>query len=202
MRLNDLYFIPLYSVPSAVDCGDPGTPTNGHLNFSSATYNSVVTYTCDVGYTLQGSNSRTCQSNGEWSGRVPQCNGMLAMHQLWDFSCNTISCNMLKQCPLSNRAHSQCPLGIDTACSTSTTIFPSLNNLHTIQASSTHPLHLPLLSPPHDLSHSPPTCKYISTPPVMTCSSSYSHSDNCYQQLPLICCHTDVHAAASYIVVS
>ena len=82
MRLNDLYFIPLYSVPSAVDCGDPGTPTNGHLNFSSATYNSVVTYTCDVGYTLQGSNSRTCQSNGEWSGRVPQCNGMLAMHQL------------------------------------------------------------------------------------------------------------------------
>ena len=58
---------------SAVDCGDPGTPTNGQRSLSSTTYNSVVTYTCDVGYTLQGSNSRTCQSSGRWSGSVPQC---------------------------------------------------------------------------------------------------------------------------------
>ena len=56
-----------------IDCGDPGTPTNGQRSLSSTTYNSVVTYTCDVGYTLQGSNSRTCQSDGEWSGSVPQC---------------------------------------------------------------------------------------------------------------------------------
>ena len=61
------------SIP-AVDCGDPGTPTNGQRSLSSTTYNSVVTYTCDAGYTLQGSNSRTCQSNGQWSGSVPQCN--------------------------------------------------------------------------------------------------------------------------------
>ena len=58
----------------AVDCGDPGTPTNGQRTLSSTTYNSVVTYTCDVGYTLQGSNSRTCQSDGQWSGSVPPCN--------------------------------------------------------------------------------------------------------------------------------
>ena len=45
--------------------------------FSSTIYNSVVTYTCDVGYTLQGSNSRTCQSNGQWSGSVPQYQRML-----------------------------------------------------------------------------------------------------------------------------
>ena len=32
-----------------------------------------MTYTCDAGYTLQGSNSRSCQSNGQWSGSVPQC---------------------------------------------------------------------------------------------------------------------------------
>ena len=57
-----------------VNCGDPGTPTNGQRSLSSTTNNSVVTYTCDVGYTLQGSNSRTCQSNGQWSGSVPQCN--------------------------------------------------------------------------------------------------------------------------------
>ena len=65
----------LYVIPSspAVDCGDPGTPTNGQRTLSSTTYSSVVTYTCNVGYTLQGSNSRTCLSNGQWNGSVPQC---------------------------------------------------------------------------------------------------------------------------------
>ena len=61
----------------AISCGDPGTPTNGRHNVSSTTYNSVVTYTCDDGYTLQGNSSRTCQSNGNWSGSVPQCERML-----------------------------------------------------------------------------------------------------------------------------
>ena len=39
-------------MPSAVNCSDPGTPTNGQHSLSSTTYNSVVTYACDVGYTL------------------------------------------------------------------------------------------------------------------------------------------------------
>ena len=65
----------LFLLIPAVGCGDPGTPANGQRSLSSTTYNSVVTYTCDVGYTLQGSNSRTCQSDGQWSGSVPQCNG-------------------------------------------------------------------------------------------------------------------------------
>ena len=65
----------LFFISPAVDCADPGTPTNGQRSLSSSTtYNSVVTYTCNVGYTLQGSNSRTCQSSGKWSGSVPQCN--------------------------------------------------------------------------------------------------------------------------------
>ena len=68
----------LLSCIPAVGCGDPGSPTNGQRSLSSTTYNSVVTYTCDVGYTLQGSNSRTCQSSGLWSGSVPQCTRMLS----------------------------------------------------------------------------------------------------------------------------
>ena len=68
---------------SVIDCGDPGTtPTNGQRSISSTTYNSVVMYTCDVGYTLQGSNSRTCQSDGQWSGSVPQCSSELNYHLL------------------------------------------------------------------------------------------------------------------------
>ena len=65
----------------AVDCGDPGAPpTNGQRTFSSTTYNSVVTYTCDTGYTVQGANSRTCQATGQWSGSVPQCDRKLVMY--------------------------------------------------------------------------------------------------------------------------
>ena len=63
----------------AINCDDPGTPANGQRSLSSTTYNSIVTYTCDVGYTLQGANSRTCQSDGQWSGSVPQCTGMLCI---------------------------------------------------------------------------------------------------------------------------
>ena len=73
---NTLLLCYSFLTHSAVDCSDPGTPTNGQRSLSSTTYTSVVTYTCDVGYTLQGANSRTCQSDGQWSGSVPQCNGM------------------------------------------------------------------------------------------------------------------------------
>ena len=71
------YYVIYYSVLaySAVDCGDPGTPTNGQRSLSSTTYNSVVTYTCDVGYTLQGSNSKKCLYTGQWKGSVPLCIG-------------------------------------------------------------------------------------------------------------------------------
>ena len=66
----------------AVDCGDPGTPTNGQRSLSSTTYNSVVTYTCDVGYTLQGSNSIKCLYTGQWKGSVPLCIGKSAKNLL------------------------------------------------------------------------------------------------------------------------
>ena len=59
---------------TAVDCGDPGTVTNGQHAFTTTTYNSVVTFTCNTGYTQPGSNRRTCQANGQWSGSLPRCN--------------------------------------------------------------------------------------------------------------------------------
>ena len=77
MLMNALYSVSTSSMPLAINCGDPGTPTNGQRSLFSTTYNSVVIYTCDVGYTLQGPKGRACQSNGQWSGSVPQCNGML-----------------------------------------------------------------------------------------------------------------------------
>ena len=77
MQMNALYSVSMYSVPLAIDCGDPGTPANGQRSLSGTTPGYVAIYTCDVGYTMQGSTSITCQYNGQWSGSVPQCNGML-----------------------------------------------------------------------------------------------------------------------------
>ena len=65
----------LFVTGTIVSCSaDPGTPTNGQRSLSSTTFRSIVRYTCDDGYTLQGLDSRTCQSNGQWNGSAPQCN--------------------------------------------------------------------------------------------------------------------------------
>ena len=56
-----------------VDCGTPTTPTNGQANFVSINFTSVVAYSCDSGYVLNGSNSRFCQADGTWSGSEPTC---------------------------------------------------------------------------------------------------------------------------------
>ena len=61
--------------PSDIYCGDdPGIPKNGQRDTFSTVYTSEVRYSCFTGYTLQGSDRRTCQSNGEWSGNLPKCN--------------------------------------------------------------------------------------------------------------------------------
>ena len=69
----------LFSFPASsdIDCGDPGTPTNGHRHPFSTVYTSEVLYYCSMGYTLQGSDRRTCLLSGNWSGQLPQCNRML-----------------------------------------------------------------------------------------------------------------------------
>ena len=64
---------------SDIDCGDPGTPRNGQrlaIEPFSTLYTGRVTYACFTGYILKGPNSITCQSDGQWSGSVPQCIGM------------------------------------------------------------------------------------------------------------------------------
>ena len=57
-----------------VDCGDPGTPVNGHANSTTFTYGSSVVYSCDPGYRLHGNESAICQANGQWNASLPTCN--------------------------------------------------------------------------------------------------------------------------------
>ena len=60
-------------MPAVVTCGDPGTPTNGQRELLGQSFGTQVTYTCDVGYELEGNGQRTCQARGQWSGQLPEC---------------------------------------------------------------------------------------------------------------------------------
>ena len=63
----------LLSVTAVVDCGSLEDPDNGQVEFSNTTFESTANYTCDLGYSLNGNWTRTCEANGEWSGNPPSC---------------------------------------------------------------------------------------------------------------------------------
>ncbi len=59
-------------------CSDLIALTNGMISYNMGTaslrpVNTVTTYTCNPGYTLNGDTTRTCESNGVWSGSYPVC---------------------------------------------------------------------------------------------------------------------------------
>lgn len=56
-------------------CKFPGTPVNGKANHAKSSYaiNEVITYECDLGYTLVGHQDIVCQKDGHFSSKVPLC---------------------------------------------------------------------------------------------------------------------------------
>ena len=75
--------IPVYFYLSAVvDCGSLEDPDNGQVNFSNTTFESTANYTCDLGYSLNGNSTRTCEVSGEWSGDQPSC-----QRKWWKYLC-------------------------------------------------------------------------------------------------------------------
>ena len=76
-----LLFFPL-SVLEERNCSDPGDPVNGYkkitggpglINGRYAKIGTVLTFFCNNSYVLSGNEMRTCQQNGEWSGKQPIC---------------------------------------------------------------------------------------------------------------------------------
>ena len=61
-----------YHLPIA-DCSSVTAPTNGEVSQPSTTYESVATYTCNRGYTLNGDATRVCGDDGTWNGTTPTC---------------------------------------------------------------------------------------------------------------------------------
>ncbi|XP_040457773.1 inactive serine protease PAMR1 isoform X2 [Falco naumanni] len=64
------------------NCSDPGGPLNGYrrvvedtglLNGRYAKIGTVIAFFCNNSYVLSGNELRTCQDDGEWSGKQPIC---------------------------------------------------------------------------------------------------------------------------------
>ncbi|NWI40696.1 PAMR1 protease, partial [Picathartes gymnocephalus] len=64
------------------NCSDPGGPLNGYrrvvedtglLNGRYAKIGTVIAFFCNNSYVLSGNERRTCQDDGEWSGKQPIC---------------------------------------------------------------------------------------------------------------------------------
>ncbi|NWR75906.1 PAMR1 protease, partial [Centropus unirufus] len=64
------------------NCSDPGGPLNGYrrvvedtglLNGHYAKIGTVIAFFCNNSYVLSGNERRTCQDDGEWSGKQPIC---------------------------------------------------------------------------------------------------------------------------------
>ncbi len=57
----------------------PDVPTNGQVSSSDIDapfpVDTVLTYTCDAGYTLDGESETQCSADGTWSNGPPTCNG-------------------------------------------------------------------------------------------------------------------------------
>jgi len=69
----------------AKSCPSLTDPINGTMNCSPGndgvpTYEDTCNFTCNTGYELTGSDTRTCQSDGNWSGNETMCRrGMVFM---------------------------------------------------------------------------------------------------------------------------
>ena len=57
---------------SAIICPKLDDPEDGQVTVTGLTPSSTAEYSCNKGFTLFGT-ARTCQDNGEWSGKAPIC---------------------------------------------------------------------------------------------------------------------------------
>ena len=56
-----------------VECPQLENPTNGTVSQPNNVSGTIATYTCDLDFVLNGSESQTCIINGTWSAKPPTC---------------------------------------------------------------------------------------------------------------------------------
>lgn len=77
-----------YCLHNAVmDCNRLDPPADGTVDASVTTYEAVATYSCNTGYELTGgSQTRTCQADGNWDGEQATCTSEIIMSQIFKYS--------------------------------------------------------------------------------------------------------------------
>ena len=61
-----------------VSCPSLNNPSDGMIDCSLGddgvlSYEDTCSFTCNTGYELTGSDTRTCQSDGSWNGSITMC---------------------------------------------------------------------------------------------------------------------------------
>lgn len=62
------------------ECEQLSAPSSGSFDIESIGITSVVSYECDVGTTLVGDTSRTCQQDTTWTLSAPTCSEYAYCH--------------------------------------------------------------------------------------------------------------------------
>ena len=57
-------------------------PANGMVVVTGNSVGDTATYTCDPGFELEGAPTRTCQSDGTWSGIPPVCESTIGKRKI------------------------------------------------------------------------------------------------------------------------
>ncbi|XP_014245415.1 CUB and sushi domain-containing protein 3 [Cimex lectularius] len=83
LRICLFAFIWGISVTQGLKCGHPAVPINSRITLSSDSLKpgTVVTYICDDGYELFGSQTRTCSQTGTWQEELPFCGTNVALRR-------------------------------------------------------------------------------------------------------------------------
>ena len=80
-----MLFSLFYSYVLTVFCPPLTNPNNGIINCSLGddgvpSYEDTCSFTCNTGYELTGSDTRTCQSDGSWSDTYVICSRGIASY--------------------------------------------------------------------------------------------------------------------------
>ncbi|CAM4554629.1 beta-2-glycoprotein 1 [Lepidochelys kempii] len=54
-------------------CPSPEPMRNGIVHFIDLNYQSLIHFSCEPGYILYGANTSQCMADGQWSGKLPEC---------------------------------------------------------------------------------------------------------------------------------